>query len=73
DGDEIHGDDVTQSPIWIRPRSLCSSPLPGCNQIVGHTPKPEIEEVSIPDYADSYKSIKIVFINTEYADTVYRF
>ena len=73
DGGEIHGDDLTQSPIWIRPRSLCSSPLPGYNQIVGHTPKPAIEEVSIPDDTDAQKSIKIVFINTELTDMVYWF
>jgi hypothetical protein len=73
DGDDPFGDDITQSPIWIRPPSLCSCPFPGYNQIVGHTPKYEIEEVSIPGSADAHRSIEIIFINNEYVDMVYRF
>lgn len=31
------GDDITQSPIWIRPRSLMQSRVPKYTHIVGHT------------------------------------
>jgi hypothetical protein len=73
DGYEIHGDDRTQSPIWIRPRSLCSDPVAAYSQIVGHTPMYEISEVSISDPAGEGRRITITFINTESADLIYRF
>ena len=31
------GDDVTQTPIWVRPRSLAEDKIDGYIQIVGHT------------------------------------
>lgn len=34
---DIFGDDVTQSPIWVRPSSLMKDKIRGYNQIVGHT------------------------------------
>jgi predicted phosphodiesterase len=40
-GDNIYdctGDSITQSPIWIRPLSLCKCCVPDYTQIVGHTP-----------------------------------
>ena len=73
DGYEIHGDDLTQSPIWIRPQSLCSDPVAAYSQIVGHTPMYEISEVSISDPAAEGQRIKITFINTESVDLIYRF
>ena len=36
------GDDVHQSPIWVRPNSLGKDSLKGFIQIVGHTPQPEL-------------------------------
>ena len=73
DGDEIHGDDVTQSPIWIRPRSLCSDPVAGYSQIVGHTPQHKIREVSLPGSPGAPAAAKVIFINTDPADSIYRF
>jgi hypothetical protein len=73
DGTEIHGDDVTQSPIWIRPQSLCLSPLAGYNQIVGHTPMYEISEASLPDPLNENSIIRITFIDTGSIESVYRF
>lgn len=32
-----YGDDVEQSPIWVRPKSLLSDRLKGFIQVVGHT------------------------------------
>ena len=37
-GYEPHGDTISNSPIWVRPRSLLSNGLKGYTQIVGHTP-----------------------------------
>ncbi len=31
------GNDITQGPLWVRPPSLLSNPLPGFIQVVGHT------------------------------------
>ena len=36
-GINVYGDDVTQSPIWVRPRSLVSDGVEGYVQVVGHT------------------------------------
>ncbi len=32
-----HGDDITQSPIWVRSRSLYTDKIDGYIQVVGHT------------------------------------
>jgi hypothetical protein len=66
-GDNIYGDDITQSPIWVRPGSLQSNPLPGYNQIVGHTPVREIVEVELND------GNKLVLIDTHDTESIYRF
>lgn len=31
------GDDITQSPLWVRPYSLDLDKIPGIKQVVGHT------------------------------------
>lgn len=33
----MYGDDVTQSPIWVRPKSLNNDKIKGYIQVVGHT------------------------------------
>lgn len=37
-----NGDDITQSPIWVRPNSLMTDMIDGYTQIVGHTKMPHI-------------------------------
>ena len=66
-GNNIYGDDITQSPIWVRPRSLERDHLPGYNQIVGHTPVRSISEFSLQD------GFKIIFIDTFNTESIYRF
>jgi hypothetical protein len=66
-----YGDDITQSPIWIRPRSLEKQPVAGYNQIVGHTEMAEITEVTLPDSEKG--SIKIAYIDTGDRESIYRF
>ena len=36
------GDDVTQSPIWVRPRSLAEDMVEGYTHVVGHTERSSI-------------------------------
>jgi hypothetical protein len=67
-GDDIYGDDITQSPIWIRPASLGVDPLDGYNQIVGHTPVTKISEIPINGGTN-----KIVLIDTYDTESIYRF
>lgn len=33
----VYGDDITQSPLWVRPSSLSIDGLDGITQVVGHT------------------------------------
>jgi hypothetical protein len=67
-GTEPHGDNMTQGPLWIRPRSLVKDALNGYSQIVGHTPVSEITTREIPQtpYA-------ITLIDTEDTEAVYYF
>ena len=66
-GHNIYGDDITQSPIWVRPGSLESGHLPGYSQIVGHTPVRKISEFALKDQA------KLVLIDTHDTESIYRF
>lgn len=43
------GDDITQSPLWVRPRSLNEDRIPKFKQVVGHTHQKHIE-----NYYDIY-------------------
>lgn len=37
------GDDITQSPLWVRPRSLGEDKIPEFKQVVGHTHQEHIQ------------------------------
>jgi len=37
------GDDITQSPLWVRPRSLGQDKVSGVKQVVGHTHQEHIQ------------------------------
>lgn len=39
---DVYGDEICQTPIWIRPKSLLKDQLPHYIQVVGHTPQDEI-------------------------------
>ena len=66
-GYNIYGDDITQSPIWVRPGSLQSNYLPGYSQIVGHTPVRKITEIALKG------GEKLAFIDTHDTESIYRF
>jgi hypothetical protein len=65
------GDDITQSPIWIRPPSLEKQPLAGYNQIVGHTPVNAIKTVTLRDRKQ--RTVTITYIDTHDTESIYRF
>lgn len=46
-GNNRYGDTISQSPIWIRPKSLLIDKIDGFKQVVGHT-----EVTSITEYDD---------------------
>nr|HPI11078.1 hypothetical protein [Catalimonadaceae bacterium] len=35
--EDSYGDEICQSPIWVRPDSLMADPIPNFSQVVGHT------------------------------------
>lgn len=37
-----YGDNIFQSPLWVRPGSLALDAIGGCKQVVGHTYQPNI-------------------------------
>jgi hypothetical protein len=70
DGYDIYGDDVSQSPIWIRPKSLESDPVAGYKQIVGHTERNAVKELVVKKGGDD---MKLIYIDTGDIDSIYRF
>jgi Calcineurin-like phosphoesterase. len=44
-GSDPDGDDISQSPLWIRPKALSEDPISVPYQIVGHTPSKEITSI----------------------------
>jgi hypothetical protein len=70
-GQDPFGNDITQSPIWIRPDSLEKQPVAGYSQIVGHTPVEEIKTVTLP--GGKHKTITITYIDTHDRESIYRF
>ncbi|MDR0378199.1 MAG: metallophosphoesterase [Spirochaetaceae bacterium] len=65
------GDDITQSPIWIRPHSLEKQPMAGYSQIVGHTPVNAIKTVTLRD--KTQKAVTVTYIDTHDMESIYRF
>lgn len=45
-GSNFYGDDITQSPIWVRPNSLKKDLLKDFRYVIGHT---EINHISLTD------------------------
>lgn len=44
-GWDPYGDNVTQGPLWVRPRSLMIDKVTGFIQVVGHTGVKEIKDI----------------------------
>ena len=59
DGINIYGDDITQSPVWVRPKSLLSDSVDNYIQVVGHTAVLDIstvENIIMCDCLDNKKT-----------------
>jgi hypothetical protein len=72
-GANIYGDDVTQSPIWIRPVSLIKDHLAGYSQIVGHTERADIGIFTMEKASAGKKTLTLVICDTGDRDLVYWF
>lgn len=51
-------------PLWADQWELCADPLPGIDQIVGHTPVESIDTWQIPSEGDRRDAAKLVFCDT---------
>jgi len=60
------GDDVTQSPVWVRPKSLYANCLTGYNQVVGHTRFKEIKSVETMDTNNILTFIAVLDVSNDY-------
>lgn len=69
-GVDYYGDTVSQSPIWIRTKSLVSNPLEGYKQIVGHTPY--LKPIVFNDTIYCNDLMPIYYIMVENGDIVYK-
>lgn len=56
------GDDITQSCIWVRPKSLMEDALPNFKQVVGHT----MRQMEIDIYSEGDR--KLAFIDALHLD-----
>ncbi|MDR2607772.1 MAG: metallophosphoesterase [Treponema sp.] len=72
-GRNNYGDDVTQSPIWIRPASLIKDHLAGYSQIVGHTEHAIIKVFTLEKASAEREALTLVICDTGDRDLVYRF
>ena len=48
-GGDVYGNDIFQSPTWVRPEALIKDMYKGLKQIVGHTRVPQIAKVPFVD------------------------
>ncbi len=51
-------------PLWADQAELCEDPLPGLNQIVGHTPVESIDLWDIPGKGGIHTGCRLVFCDT---------
>lgn len=63
-GYDKYGDNIFQSPIWVRPRSLVANSKFGLTQVVGHTKQPQIMQVK--NKKDMYYFIDTLGISGQY-------
>ncbi len=56
----MYGDDVTQSPIWVRPKSLLKDGLSDYFQVVGHTAKDHIKQILPTENNKNFKGLAFI-------------
>lgn len=69
-GVDYYGDTISQSPIWIRPKSLVSNALEDYRQIVGHTPY--LKPVVFNDRIYCNDLMPLYYIMMEDGDIIYK-
>lgn len=62
-GYDPYGDNITQTPIWIRPQSLYSDRIQGFNQVMGHT---TVKKITVPTYNNGLWFIDTLGTSGEY-------
>lgn len=62
EGIDPSGDDVSQSPVWIRPRSLQKCKIDNCTHIVGHTSVENIEYENNVYFIDCLSTVNNILI-----------
>lgn len=65
-GYDPNGDNITQSPIWVRPYSLMKEHISGIRQVVGHTAKKHVEVKDSPKQNNKYYFIDCLESSMEY-------
>lgn len=67
-GYDPYGDNITQGPIWVRPRSLMKDALEGFRQVVGHTTMKYIEPRDRNELKDQFWFIDTLGTSGEYLE-----
>lgn len=65
-GFDPYGDNITQGPIWVRPRSLMRDSVPDYVQIVGHTTMKRIESKNYNEQKAQFWFIDTLGTSGEY-------
>lgn len=65
-GFDPYGDNITQGPLWVRPRSLIKDNIPGYVQVVGHTTMKLIYPRAYNEHKDKFWFIDTLGTSGEY-------
>lgn len=65
-GFEPHGDTISNSPIWIRPRSLSVDKIKGYIQVVGHTPAKKLTSYKDIWLCDTLPTEYLTIVDNEF-------
>lgn len=65
-GYDPYGDNITQGPFWVRPRSLMKDAVEGYKQIIGHTTQNIIYPRNRNEYKDQFWFIDTLGTSGEY-------
>jgi len=65
-GFDPYGDDIIQSPVWVRPKSLYLDYVEGYDYVVGHTRFKQIQPILSKDNKTVFTFIDVLDTNDEY-------
>lgn len=58
-GNDIYGNDIRESPLWIRPNALLNNMLSGYNQVVGHTELTSNDRIFVDKRSGEHKLVVV--------------